>query len=298
MPALLVSDVLQGENVRLLTYGYDADIESFPDGVTKDKIHNHAEHFVAQMAGNRRMRNATERPIVCVAHCFGGLVLKRALIYSSEIRGQHTQHLRSIFVSTYGILFLGTPNQGSNVSAWKSQPAATGKTATAKSINNNSYLIDVLTSYNETLQNVDRQFIQLSQRFHMYFFHEGKPTDLGGEMVYIVDEKSSSPTIPDVERAVIHQDHFNMSKFESVDAPDFDVLAEGIQRYAHDAPEIIRSRWLREKAARAMASRAEIEEAFPGIYQQSRQDTQRTTMPTGSSISSSLYGLKPVRESA
>lgn len=46
-------------------------------------------------------------------------------------------------------------------------------------------LIDALKSNNETLQNIDRQFMQLMSRYHIYFFHEGKPTDLKGSLRFV-----------------------------------------------------------------------------------------------------------------
>lgn len=38
-------------------------------------------------------------------------------------------------------------------------------------------LVNALKSNNETLQNIDRQFIQIMSRYHIYFFHESLPTD-------------------------------------------------------------------------------------------------------------------------
>jgi hypothetical protein len=37
----------------------------------------------------------------------------------------------------------------------------------------------------ETLQNIDRQFAQLVEYFHLFFFHEAKPTDLKGTLRFV-----------------------------------------------------------------------------------------------------------------
>lgn len=213
-----------------------------------------------------------ERPIIFVAHSLGGLVVKRALIYSSEIRGNYTEHLRSVFVSTYGILFLGTPHKGSDIAEWGSRLEwICGAVMPKKFIDSQPQLVDALKKDNETLQNIDRQFIQLTSRFHIYFFHESKPTNLKGTLRFIVDEESASPNIQDVERAGIQADHSHMCKFETDGAPGFDLVAEGIQRYAGEAPATIVSRWTSEMAERDAKKRSEIQERFPGGYQNTRK---------------------------
>ncbi|KAK3167331.1 hypothetical protein OEA41_010458 [Lepraria neglecta] len=269
-PAQLLPCHLQEEKARILVYGYDADIVSFTDGVSSDKIHNHAEHLVAELAANRSVRKARERLIIFVAYSLGGFVLKRALIYSSEICGSYTEYLRSIFVSTYGIIFLGTPHKGMDTMRWRSRLEAVCQVAIPNDVvDHSSYLVDALKSNNQTLQNIDRQFIQLSSHFHLYFFHEGKPTDIGNKKEYIVDEGSASPNIQDVERAVIQQDHLHMCKFESNNTPGFELLAEGIQRYASRAPGTISLRWGLEKADRLAKRRAQAEELYPDIANRS-----------------------------
>ncbi|KAL6720965.1 hypothetical protein ACLMJK_000065 [Lecanora helva] len=299
-PQQLLPPILEEERARILVYGYDADVTSFTDGASRDKIHNHAEHLTAELAANRRIRKATERPIIFVAHSLGGLVVKRALIYSSEIRGNYTEHLRSIFVSTYGILFLGTPHKGSDLAKWGSRlEAICHAVMPKKAVDSNDALVNALKSNNETLQNIDRQFIQLTNRFHIFFFHEGKPTDLKGTVTFIVDEDSASPTIQDVERAVIQADHSHMCKFESENAPGFDLVAEGIQRYAGEAQRPIATRWQAEKAERIAKKTAEVEEIMPDTSQILPPKTTpklidtATNAPTSPAKSSEPYFIVP-----
>ena len=263
-PGQLLPPIVEEEKARILVYGYDADVTSVTDGVSKDKIHNHAEGLVAALCANRGPQKATERPIIFVAHSLGGLIVKRALIYSSEIRGNKTEHLRSIFVSTYGILFLGTPHRGADIAEWGSRlERICGTMLPKRLVDTQPQLVHALKANSETLQNIDRQFIQLTSRFHMYFFHEGKPTNLGGTLKYIVNEESASPNIQDVERASIQQDHSHMCKFENDSAPGFHLVTEAIQRYATQALERISSRWDTEKAEQRKRKEAEVEELLP-----------------------------------
>lgn len=67
----------------------------------------------------------------------------------------------------------------------------------------------------------------------------------------------------DVERAGIQADHSHMCKFESENAAGFDLVVEGIQRYAEAAPEVIQPRWEAEKDERATQRRFDANELHP-----------------------------------
>ena len=265
-PSQLLPPFLEDEKARILVYGYDADVVAFTDGASRDRIHNHAENLIQTLAANRHLRKATERPIVFVVHSLGGLVVKRALIYSSEIRGNHTEYLRSVFVSTFGVLFLGTPHMGSNLAKWGSILEWICGALPSKVMDSEPQLVDALKKNNETLQVIDRQFIQLAYRFHIFFFHEGKKTNLKGTLQYVVDEDSASPNIPDVERSVIQQDHSHMCKFEDESSPGFDLVAVAIQRYCSQAPEKVERNWEAEKTEQIAKKRAEVQDILPGMY--------------------------------
>ncbi|KAG8529142.1 uncharacterized protein KY384_005777 [Bacidia gigantensis] len=281
-PAQLLPPILEESKARILVYGYDATVASFTDGVSKDKIHNHAESLVASLAANRNIRRAAERPIIFVAHSLGGLVVKRALIYSEDIKGSHTEHLRSIYVSTYGILFLGTPHRGSDIAKWGSLLESICRGVMPSGlVDSNPALVDALKRENETLQVIDRQFIQLISRFRVYFFHEGKKTNLGKlKMDMIVDEESASPNVQDVERSVIQQDHSHMCKFESDSSPGFDLVAEALMRYSRDAPNTIVNRWQQERDESLTRKRYWLDENTPDALKVSpKTDTSVSNTP-------------------
>ena len=80
-----------------------------------------------------------------------------------------------------------------------------------------------------------------------------------------MEEESASPNVQDVERAGIQADHSHMCKFESDSSPGFDLVAEGIQRYAEEAPSTIKTRWIQERKASEAQKQAAVEEIIPGI---------------------------------
>ncbi len=49
----------------------------------------------------------------------------------------------------------------------------------------------------------------------------------------------------------IEPDHSSISKFANFDAPGFESVAEAIQRYTLEAPDVVTHRWAVEKKERA-----------------------------------------------
>ncbi|CAL8574742.1 hypothetical protein XPA_000695 [Xanthoria parietina] len=218
--AQLLPRFVEEAKARVLVYGYDADTvlstkeiahsdtpfdrHAPPKSITllgQDRIYNYAEHLVATLWANRSRRHATDHPIVFVAYSLGGIVVKRALIHSSGKKGKYTEYLRSIALSTYGILFLGTPYYGSETIKWASWLKDVSS-ITRKDVSQ-ARLLETLKPNSETLQNIDRQFVELANEFHIFYFYETKLIKMNDGSRYIVDEISAAPNIRDVERAGI-----------------------------------------------------------------------------------------------
>ncbi|EXJ84917.1 hypothetical protein A1O3_05592 [Capronia epimyces CBS 606.96] len=281
-PADLLPAALEEQRPRILTYGYDATVAAFTDGVSKDKIHDHAEHLASRLVANRALNKAQERPIIFVCHSLGGLVVKRCLIYCQSIRHhQHTERLRSIYVSTYGILFMGTPHNGSNLAKWGSLLQKICATAFPKKfLDSSPQLVQALQANNETLQNINRLFIEMIGRFHIYFFYESKPTDLKGTREFVVEEDSAAPLIEGVERMGIEKDHSHMCKFQDESSPGYDVVAASIQRYASDSPSLIQSRWDEERRMADLQRQAAARELLGDSIFQMGASPSGTVTPT------------------
>lgn len=133
-----------------------------------------------------------------------------------------------------------------------------------KFLDTSPQLIDALKTNNETLQNINRFFIEIIGRYRVYFFHESKPTDLKGTREFVVDEDSAAPVIEGVERMGIERDHSHMCKFEDENAPGYDVVAEAIQRYAEEAAPTIAHRWIEERRIRDLERREAAQELLGG----------------------------------
>ena len=89
-------------------------------------------------------------------------------------------------MSTYAVLFLGTPHMGSD----KAKLASTGRRmidamVPSKVFDTDGQLLEALKEGSETLQNVTDMFAPLMKNFRIYFFWEQEKTDFGTTMKYV-----------------------------------------------------------------------------------------------------------------
>lgn len=110
----------------------------------------------------------------------------QALAYSASRTSKLVEHLHSVFVSTYAVLFLGTPHNGSN----KASLASTGRRmidalVPSKVLDTDGQLLDALQEGSEVLQNITDVFAPLMKNFRIYFFWEQEKTDFGTTRGYV-----------------------------------------------------------------------------------------------------------------
>lgn len=217
-------------------------------------------------------------------------MVKRALIHCKNVSSEKIEHLRSIYVSTYGILFLGTPHNGSDIARWGALLQNICSAVLPKRfLETSPHLVKALRTNNETLQNINSLFAEIMGRFHVYFFHESRSTDVKGSREVIVDESSAAPYLEGVERMGIDADHSSMCKFDGENAPGYEVVAEALLRYSRDSPSVILKRWHEEMHLRDTAKRTKAEEIFGskllGLWSASHSLTVPASVgPTGGSL--------------
>ncbi|KAI2623161.1 hypothetical protein GGR54DRAFT_629751 [Hypoxylon sp. NC1633] len=227
-------------NVRILTWGYDANTHS-SDRVSCQYLYDHALELVADLTRKRTLTNSTERPIIFVTHSLGGIVLKSALIHSDAARqGAKNEH-RSVKTSTYGILFMGTPHQGSD-----SVPLGRSLMNIASIfVATNDRILQHLGRDSEWLQQQLDQYAPIGGEFVTKFAYEifETPTLLGHKILVVPKASAVVPGQADAEAIGIHSDHTHMIKFSSKDDGGYRKVSENLQIMARGAGETIRSRW-------------------------------------------------------
>ncbi|KAF5983552.1 SERAC1 [Fusarium coicis] len=291
-PLDLLPVALRGAQANILVYGYNADVYSKKNNQTASDsfIHQHAQNLITNLTLHRQSEGTSKNSIIWVCHSLGGILVKRALLYSSDVREPHFEHFRSIFVSTFGLVFLGTPHVGSDAATWGLILQAMSDAVIPKRFfDSESVLLKTLKKDNETLANINSHFLDIYQRFEIHMVRENQKTDIKGHKFFIVDANSAGPQLPGVTYYGIEASHSNMCKFEGTNSPGFRNIAITILQWIQRAPSATQERWLAEedeRRARAMARAKEIMSPY----------TSQTQTPVLSQDISAFRGKKPVLE--
>ncbi|KAH8151561.1 uncharacterized protein LAJ45_04182 [Morchella importuna] len=280
-------------NARILAYGYDSDPGKFLGGASTSMVHHHAFTLVSELYFFRRREHERRRPIIFVCHSLGGIVVKRALIYSNSCNLSHNVHLRAIKVSTYGVLFLGTPHMGSDLAKWGKMAEMIFRLVTPKAlVDSNSALLKTLESNSETLQNITDNFLGISRDFKLFFCWEELKTSIPGVgKELIVEYSSAAPeALADAGRAAIHANHSDMCKFYDVNSPGWNVVAGCLYDFAQQASAAIERGWAQETRRNVQETRDYV----TNVIQNTEERLSSTPMLPHNSRTSSPGSMRVV----
>ena len=213
---------------RILSWGYDAYV--MRTGVSSSNgMKEHAANLLADIMDCRL--DCRSRPLIFVAHSLGGLVCKRAILVSQN---SAESHLRNLFSSLLGMIFMGTPHQGSWMADWSKMPAH------ALSIvkSTNTSLLRILNTEDEFLESIQNDFLNLirylpehdGRQLRITSFYEELPLPLVGKVV-----SQTSATLPGYNSRSIHANHSNMVKFASTQDTGFRRVSAELCRWEREA---------------------------------------------------------------
>jgi hypothetical protein len=153
---------------RVLTYGYDTHIKHYlGPSVNKCTIYEIASDFLVALEASHR--KSPGRPISFVGHSLGGIVIKEALRQSKQ---SSQSILRSIFKSTLGIIFFGTPHGGADPRNFLSSVAE--KLLKVMGTQVNDQIVNALLPSSERLRELREEFnpTALKRKWVIHSFQE------------------------------------------------------------------------------------------------------------------------------
>jgi len=240
-PRDLLTEDLQ--DCRILTFGYDADVVNMfsPDSnAAKSQLSNHAEKLVENLVAFRRKTKTQSRPIIFIAHSLGGLIVQHALHHSKEAIGIEDQlHLAQLERCTYGLIFLGVPNHGSDRAAWGLLGT---KLAKCLLQDPNDALLEALRPQSELLWVVHSQFLRVverrksdrTRRIRIMCFYEELETVTFGFRGIVVAKRSATIGF---QCSAIHASHSDMVKFGGKDDNGYKDVLDPLERWREELLE-------------------------------------------------------------
>ncbi|KAG6365428.1 hypothetical protein INS49_007039 [Diaporthe citri] len=182
------------------------------------------------------------RPLIFIGHCFGGLVIQRALITARLCPESETEE--AILNSTVGAVFLGTPHRGTG--AFGSQSALLAAIAAQSDlyVSMESDVLDAMEAERGELLDVSEDFLKLSVRADLRItcFFEQMESNLG-KMIerddikqFVVDETYARLG---ANRAIgLPTDHFKLNKFAAPEDGNYLDVAGEVSRLYTEALEL------------------------------------------------------------
>ncbi|KAK0720822.1 Alpha/Beta hydrolase protein [Lasiosphaeris hirsuta] len=229
---------------RILSYGYDAYIAKATSTASENRLIDHATNLLTDLTNDRALNDAPNRPLIFIAHSLGGLVCKETILMS---RNNPEHHLRGIFESLRGIVFMGTPHKGSWVADWAKIPAS----ALGLIKSTNKSLLQILETNNQLLESLQIRFWSMirelredGRRLEVTCFFEELPLPVVGKVV-----SKESATLEGYSAFSIHANHGDMVRFRSVEDNGYKRLLG----------ELVRWKAQLSAPASAAASRAETQ---------------------------------------
>ena len=186
-------------------------------------------------------------------------MVSKALFQSSIANKDNRPDYKSIELSTYGMILLGTPHQGSDAVDFAIQLLR------IKSLysHTNDQVLRNLRRDSPELQAQLSNFASISSRFDTKFFYEAYETKVvGGVQTRVCDLhwparrtadntalkivpkfSASLPGAVGVEVIALYKDHIGMAKFASADDDDFQTICRSLNEMVEKSSAKIAERW-------------------------------------------------------
>ncbi|KAF4472064.1 Ankyrin repeat domain-containing 50 [Fusarium albosuccineum] len=145
-------------NARVMVFGYDTKVHHvLKRPRSESTVYDHARALLMDLSVVRSTHDYATRPIIFIAHSLGGIVVKEALRQSKSMQSNTAnRELHTIFRSTIGVLFFGTPHAGADPRDWLAHVAE--KAIRAAGYTANQQVVDTLLPGSDRLQELRDEF--------------------------------------------------------------------------------------------------------------------------------------------
>ncbi|KAF2625473.1 hypothetical protein BU25DRAFT_473452 [Macroventuria anomochaeta] len=226
-------------NARVATYNYQSD---WRDRQVNTSLRECGQQLLEVLLQHRQSASERRRPLVLIGHSLGGLVIQQALVIA--VHGSRYTDLR---LSIAGIVFLGTPFQGSKEAAYAQWPA---KLIRLQEDERHGYtLLETLQKDCASLRDLLIDFWRSYGKYDMTCFYEKRPAKYGLVSRQFVSTQSA--TLVGQKMIYMDADHSGLNKFSGVDDRNFMLLLPELRRMIKDSGSVVADRYRSKDAGPA-----------------------------------------------
>ncbi|PKS12546.1 hypothetical protein jhhlp_000754 [Lomentospora prolificans] len=205
---------------RIMLFGYIADVTA--GSANPLGVYQHAESLLLHLRNNRVGSKEMDRSIVFLGHSLGGIVIKQALVISSQ-RPSDSEILRLTKV----IFFLGTPHRGSHLLDRSITKLGLNMMKLAnREVPKN--VKTVLQPRGDESFIVNSDFMRVKGQIAIVNFYEQVPRYPSQHLV--VDKDSAVFDCEYSENIPVARDHEHLVRFENVEDDAFHMICQTLQR--------------------------------------------------------------------
>ncbi|KAL7782793.1 hypothetical protein V8C37DRAFT_397655 [Trichoderma ceciliae] len=229
-------------NARILTYGYDTMLYGSQSETSILELSRRLLESIKTI----RPKNMRTRPLIFIAHSFGGLVVKEALVQASE----GSEEDQTVYRSCYSLLFFGVPNRGLDNRSLMSMVKGQPNESLVRDLSESSRFLSLLHErFNDCFSFADSKIICVNETKYTRTVEWCPDTgtwERTGPKVMMVGHTSAtntSRTEKIYDRLSIDADHSELVKFGDISNPDYSIIESRIRNLVDNAPSVIKERF-------------------------------------------------------
>ncbi|KAF2149823.1 hypothetical protein K461DRAFT_296243 [Myriangium duriaei CBS 260.36] len=173
---------------------------------------------------------STQCPLILIGHSYGGIIIKQAIVLAAN-------EGRWLSTAACGIIFLGTPHKGSDISGRITWLVNLG----AWLIGSKTILLKALQWHGDDLRQLDNSFLKVvnaKPHIKLHCFFETKDSTFGPLGLVragrIVDQTSATLPPPHAESGM-NTHHAGLNKFATIEDQGFAKICESIEDMVYHA---------------------------------------------------------------
>ncbi|KAF1937380.1 hypothetical protein EJ02DRAFT_385756, partial [Clathrospora elynae] len=223
-------------SARIATYSYGSD---WRDSQVNTSLRECGQQLLEVLLQHRQRADEQRRPLVLIGHSLGGLVIQQALAIA--VHGSSYTDLR---LSVSGIIFLGTPFQGSGEAAYAQWLAMLIRLQEKKG--NKYTLLKTLQKDSAGLHALSIDFWRSYGEYDMTCFYEKRKAHYGPVVRQFVSTQSA--TLVGKKLIYMDADHSGLNKFSGTDDTNFIRLLPELSRMVGNSASVVADRYCSKDA--------------------------------------------------